>query len=95
MTKKHSRVAKSAEDVVLSQREAQRVVAEVAIRDAFEEMKDHYREVWEKTLPADHERREMAYRYLKVVADIWGALERKAHSARVRDLKAAQEKPDG
>lgn len=84
-------VARPPEDVVISQRDAQRVVGDPAIREAFEGLKDHYREAWEKTKPDEAARRELAYTHFKAVADVWAALERKAQAAHVRDLKQEAE----
>lgn len=89
-------VDKSLDDVLISQREAQRVVGDAAIREAFEDLKQGYLDAWSRTKPDEAAKRELAYMHFKAVADVWGALERKAQSAHVRDLKAkAEEKGNG
>jgi hypothetical protein len=81
------RVVRSPEEVVLDQQQAQRLVGEPAIKEAFDALKDGYRETWEKTLPAETEKRELAYMAYKAVADVWATLERKAHGVHVRSLQ--------
>lgn len=92
MTKK---VAKSQEDMVISQRDAQRLVADKEIAEAFEAIKDGYIAAWSKTKPAETELRELAYQHFKAVSDVWAALQAKAHSAHVRDLNSAAEASNG
>jgi hypothetical protein len=79
------------EDVLISQRNAQQVVGNREIEQAFEDLKGAYLKKWAETAPAEGEQRELLYRGYKTVADVWTILQRKAHSAHVRDLKAEAE----
>lgn len=81
----------SLEDVVISQRNAQRIVGDPDIGQAFDDLKETYLSGWMKTAPAEVDKRELLYRGYKTVADVWEILQRKAQSAHVRDLKAAAE----
>ena len=87
------RLAQKPDDMVISQRDAQRLVGEPEIEAAFVLIMDGYRAAWEKTTPDEGAKRELAYTHFKAVADVWAALKRRADSARVRDLKAAN--PNG
>jgi len=81
------------EELLFSQRACQRLVADPEIATAFEEVRDSYLAAWAGTLPTETEKRELAYQHYKAVADVWAAIQRKARSAHVRDLK--EEKPNG
>ncbi len=83
-----TRVAKTKEEVVLEQQDALRVVGEPAIKAAFEMLKDGYLAEFAATKPDEAGKRELAYAHYKAVADVWGALERKAHGVHVRNLQA-------
>lgn len=76
------------EELLLSQRTAQRLVGDPEIAAAFDVMKESYIQRWTKTTPAEKEERELAYAHYKAVADVWAHLQRLAKSAHVRDLKA-------
>ena len=89
------KVALSKEDMLISQRAAQRLVGDPEIISAFEEVRDAYIAIWEKTLPAESEKRELAYRNYKAVSDVLATLQRRANSAHVRDIKESQDKPNG
>lgn len=86
------RVAKSPEDMVISQRDAQRLVGEKEIADAFEGLKDGYLAAFANTKPEERERREIAYAHYKAVADVWAELQRRAQGAAVRDKREALER---
>lgn len=88
-------VDKLPEDVVISQREAQRIVGDKEIADAFRAIQDGYLAIWARTKPDETGKRELAYQHFKAVADVWAALERKAQAAHMRDLKEAEGKPNG
>ena len=88
MTKK---VARTPDDVVLSQRQAQRLVGDPEVAATFEELKEGYIGLWSRTAPDESEKREMWYRHYKAIADVWAALGRKAQAAHVRDLKQEAE----
>lgn len=85
---------KTLESVQISQRAAQRLVGDPEIRDAFDELEDAYRGLWEKTTPVETEKRELAYFAFKAVKDVRAILDRRAKSAHVRDIKAQRGKPD-
>lgn len=82
------RVAKTREEVVLEQQDALRLVGDSAIRAAFEALKEGYLVAWAETKPDEPGKRELAYAHYKAVADVWAALERKAHGVHVRSLQA-------
>lgn len=79
------KVAKTQEDVLLSQRDAQRLVGDPLIAETFEQLQEGYKSAWAKTLPEQGELRERAYAHYKAVADVWALLQKKAQSASVRD----------
>lgn len=79
--------------MVISQREAQRIVGDKDFAATFEALKYGYMAAWANTAPAESEKRELAYQHFKVVSDVWAALMQKAQAAHVRDLKA--ENPNG
>ena len=82
-------VDKAPLDVALGEREAQRLVGEQAIRDAFEAVADGFLEAWKVTKPQEAARREELYMRFIAVQDVWQALRRKAGNARKRDIEAA------
>lgn len=88
-------VDETKEDVIIRQRNAQRIVGDAAIRAAFEQVKATYMANWARTAPAEAEKREHAYMLYKAVSDVWAILELDAKSALVRDLKAAAEPSNG
>ena len=88
-------LAKSTQDIVLEQSQAQRIVGDALIREAFEELKDGYLRLWSHTKPDEAAKRELAYVHFKAVADVWSLIERKAQGAHVRALKEAAEKQNG
>lgn len=81
------RLAHSTEDMVILQRNAQRIVGDPEIESIFAGLLDGYKAAWAKTTPEERDKRELAYQHFKAVADVWSALKRKASSAHVRDLK--------
>lgn len=84
------KVVASGEDVIISQRNCQRIVNDQEIEAIFGELQDAYLRAFTESLPAETEKRELAYRNSKAVSDVWKALKRKAQGAKVRDLKEAQ-----
>lgn len=88
-------VAPTLEMVQISQRNAQRIVGDAEIAQAFEELKETYLAAWTLTKPIEGEKRELLYLGYKAVSDVWAVLQRKAQGARVRDLKDATEQPNG
>ena len=85
------------DDLLLSQRTAQRLVGDPEIISAFEQVRDAYLDIWAKTTPTEAEKRELAYCHYKAVSDVMAVLQRRAKSAHVRDLKDEAEKaqPNG
>ncbi len=77
----------NAEDMLISQRAAQRLMGDPEIISAFDELSDAYLGIFTKTTPKQREERELAYQGYKAVEDLRAVLQRRANSAKVRDLK--------
>lgn len=84
-------VARPTEDVVISQRAAQRIVGDAEIISAFEEVGNAYLAQLANSAPLEGEKRNVAYYSYKAIRDVFGCLEQRANRAYARDLKAAQE----
>lgn len=80
-------LAKTKEQVEISQRAAQRLLGDTEIVSAFDELEDAYMAAWANTTPGDAGLREVAYFGMKAVKDVRAVLLRSARSAQVRDTK--------
>lgn len=89
-TPRKKSVAKSKEQVEISQRAAQRIIGDPEIASAFDELEDAYFDQWAKTTPGDAGLREVAYFGMKAVKDVRAILTKRARSAEVRDIKERQ-----
>jgi len=82
----------SPEDVIISQVACQRLVGDTEIAAAFEGLQAGYLDAFANTKPDETGKRELAYQHYKAVADVWAAIESRAHSAHARDLKTKADK---
>lgn len=90
--KSSKKIVANPETVIISQQACQRIVADTEIAAAFEGLQEGYLAAFASTKPGEQGKRELAYQHYKAVADVWASLQAKAHSAKVRDLKAQQAK---
>ena len=81
------RLAKSKEQVEISERAAQRLLGDTEIVSAFDELEDAYLAAWANTTPGDTGLREVAYFGFKAIKDVRALLQRRANNAKARDLK--------
>lgn len=94
MPASRKKIAISAEDMLISQRDAQRLVGDREIAAAFEGLQAGYLEAFANTKPDEAGKRELAYQHYNAVTRVWGALVKKAQNVHVRDLKDAAAKGD-
>lgn len=83
------RVVVSAEDMLISQRAAQRLMGEPAFVAALEELEAAYFEQWGNTAPNESEKREIAYFGLRAAIAVRERIQGRARSAGFRDSKDA------
>lgn len=86
-TRYRKKVVVSTDDVLISQRAAQRVMGDPAFLAALDEIEAAYFDRWGDTTPQETAKREVAYYGLKAVRDVRAILQTKANSASVRDKK--------
>lgn len=83
------------DDQLISQRTAQRLLAEPEFCAALEAVKTAYLTGWQRTKPDETARRETAYFAFKAICDLEAVLKTKALSARARDVKDLVDGRDG
>ena len=85
----------TSDQIVISQRNAQRLLGDPDFLSALEEVKIAYSSAWIRTAVAETAKREQLYHSLMAIEDIHTVLKKRAAAAKVRDTQEALAKEHG